>query len=69
LLIASGLLALQVGGFYLLQRRGFSASLMRAPPAFRQARLVALMSQAEAIDRQCSCTYGRAGAGGGQLSC
>jgi putative membrane protein len=61
-LIASGLLALQVGGFYLLQRRGFFGKLMRTANRFSGKRdWSRLMSQAAAIDGAVQFTYGRAG--------
>src|ERR1700722_934397 len=59
-LIASGLLALQVGGFYLIQRRGFFSKLMRVVSRFSGKRNWSqLMSQAEAIDLEVQLTYGR----------
>jgi len=61
-LVASGLLALQVGGFYLMQRRGLFEKLMRAVNRFSGKRdWSQLMSQAEAIDRAVQLTYGRGG--------
>jgi putative membrane protein len=61
-LIASGLLALQVGGFYFLQRRGFFGKLMRAANRFSGKRdWSQLMSRAEAIDGAVQFTYGLAG--------
>jgi putative membrane protein len=61
-LIASGLLALQVGGFYWMQRRGFFSKLMRAATRFSGKRDWSLwMSQAEAIDFEVQLTYGRTG--------
>jgi putative membrane protein len=61
-LIASGLLALQVGGFYLIQRRGFFGKLTRAVTRFSGKRDWAqLMSQAEAIDIAVQRTYARNG--------
>jgi len=61
-LIASGLLALQVGGFYLFQRRGFFRKLTRAVTRFSSKRdWSQLMSQAEAIDTAVQLTYGRKG--------
>jgi putative membrane protein len=62
-LIASALLALQVGGFYLLQRHGFFSKLMRAVTRFSSKRdWSQLMSQAEAIDTAVQLTYRRNGA-------
>ncbi|MDP9082788.1 MAG: flippase-like domain-containing protein [Pseudomonadota bacterium] len=61
-LIASALLALQVGGFYLLQRRGLFGKLMRTANRFAGKRdWSGLMNQAEAIDRSVHLIYGRAG--------
>ncbi|HSY08476.1 MAG TPA: flippase-like domain-containing protein [Steroidobacteraceae bacterium] len=61
-LVASGLLALQVGGFYLIQRRGFFSKLMRAVTRFSSKRdWSQLMSQAEAIDLEVQLTYRRPG--------
>ncbi|MEP6884979.1 MAG: lysylphosphatidylglycerol synthase domain-containing protein [Gammaproteobacteria bacterium] len=60
-LIASGLLALQVGGFYWMQRRGLFGKLMRAATRFAGKRdWSRWMSQAEAIDVAVRATYGRA---------
>ncbi|MGA2708752.1 MAG: flippase-like domain-containing protein [Steroidobacteraceae bacterium] len=62
-LIASGVLAVQVGGFYYLQRRGIFGKLLRAATRFSGKRdWSQLVSQAEAIDRAVESTYGR-GAG------
>ncbi len=61
-LIASGLLALQVGGFYWLQRRGFFSKLMRAATRFSGKRdWSQWMSQAEAIDMAVQRAYARGG--------
>jgi putative membrane protein len=61
-LIASALLAVQVGGFYLLQRRGFFGKLMRTANRFAGKRdWSGLMTQAEAIDRSVQVIYGHAG--------
>jgi putative membrane protein len=61
-LIASGLLALQVAGFYWIQRRGFFSKLMRAVNRFAGKRdWSQWMSQAGAIDQAVQLTYGRAG--------
>jgi len=50
-LIASGLLALQVGGFYWMQRRGLFSKLMRTATRFAGKRdWSQWMSQAAAID-------------------
>ena len=61
-LLVSGLLALQVGGFYLLQRRGFFAKLMRVANRFSGKRdWSKWLSQAEAMDLAVQLTYGRNG--------
>jgi putative membrane protein len=61
-LIASGVLAVQVGGFYLLQRRGLFSRLMRAAKRFSGKRdWSQLVSQAQAIDSAVQITYTRAG--------
>jgi putative membrane protein len=61
-LIASGLLALQVGGFYWLQRRGIFSKLMRTATRFAGKRdWSQWMTQAEAIDLAVQLTYGRGG--------
>ena len=61
-LIASGFLALQVGGFYLLQRRGFFSKLMRAASRFSGKRdWSQWLSQAQAIDLAVQVTYRRSG--------
>jgi putative membrane protein len=61
-LIASGLLALQVVGFYWMQRRGFFGRLMRTATRFAGKRDWSLwVSQAEAIDLAVQLTYGRSG--------
>ena len=62
-LIASGLLAVQVGGFYWMQRRGLFSKLMRAAKRFSGKRdWSQWMSHAAAIDRAVQVTYGRRGA-------
>jgi putative membrane protein len=62
-LIASGVLVLQVGGFYMFQRRGLFAWVLRAAARFRGRRDWShLTSQAEAIDAAVQSLYGRAGA-------
>ncbi len=59
-LIASGFLAVQVGGFYLIQRRGFFGKLMRTITRFSGERDWAqLINQAEAIDRAVQAIYRR----------
>ncbi len=59
-LIASGLLAVQVGGFYLLQRRGIFAKLIRAATRFSGKRdWSAMITQAQAIDVAVFNTYSR----------
>ena len=61
-LIASALLALQVGGFYWMQRRGFFSKLMRTATRIAGKRdWSQWMSQAEAIDIAVQLTYGRSG--------
>jgi putative membrane protein len=61
-LIASGLLALQVGGFYWMQRRGFFSKVMRTATRFAGKRdWSQWMSQAEAMDMAVQSTYGRGG--------
>jgi putative membrane protein len=61
-LIASGLLAVQVGGFYWMQRRGLFSKLMRAVSRFSRKRdWSRWMSHAEAFDRAVQATYGRSG--------
>jgi putative membrane protein len=61
-LIASGLLALQVGGFYWIQRRGLFSKLMRAAARFSGKRdWSQWMTQAEAIDAAVQVTYRRGG--------
>jgi putative membrane protein len=61
-LIASGLLALQVGGFYWIQRRGLFSRLMRAATRFAGKRdWSQWMNQAQAIDLAVQDTYTRSG--------
>jgi putative membrane protein len=61
-LIASGLLAVQVGGFYWMQRRGLFGKAMRTANRFAGKRdWSEWLSQAEAIDRAVGLTYGRGG--------
>jgi putative membrane protein len=61
-LIASGFLALQLAGFYWIQRRGFFSKIMRAVNRFSGKRdWSQWMSQAGAIDQAVQLTYGRAG--------
>jgi putative membrane protein len=61
-LIASGLLAVQVGGFYWMQRRGLFSKLMRAATRFAGKRdWSEWLTQAESIDRAVQVTYGRSG--------
>jgi putative membrane protein len=61
-LIASGFLALQVGGFYWIQRRGLFSKLMRAAQRFAGKRdWSQWMSQAQAIDLAVQDTYTRTG--------
>jgi putative membrane protein len=59
-LIACGFLAVQVGGFYFIQRRGFFAKLTRAITRFSAKRDWApFVNQAEAIDLAVQGIYGR----------
>jgi putative membrane protein len=61
-LVASGVLALQVGGFYLLQRRGLFGRLMRTANRFSGKRdWSQWLNQAHAIDAAVQVTYARAG--------
>ena len=61
-LIASGLLAVQVGGFYWMQRRGLFSKLMRTAKRFSGKRdWSQWISHAESIDRAVQVTYGRRG--------
>jgi putative membrane protein len=62
-LIASGVLAVQLGGFYLLQRRGLFGKLMRTATRFSGKRDWSLWTNhAEAIDLSVQAAYGRGGA-------
>jgi putative membrane protein len=61
-LIASGFLAIQIGGFYLLQRRGFFSKLIRTANRFAGKRdWSQWVSRAEAIDLAIQAIYGRGG--------
>jgi putative membrane protein len=61
-LIASGFLAVQIGGFYLLQRRGFFSKLIRAATRFAGKRdWSQWVSRAEAIDLSIQEIYRRGG--------
>jgi putative membrane protein len=61
-LIASGFLALQVGGFYWIQRRGLFSKLMRTATRFAGKRdWSQWMNQAESIDLAVQLTYARGG--------
>jgi putative membrane protein len=61
-LVASGFLAVQIGGFYLLQRRGFFSKLIRAANRFAGNRdWSRWVSRAEAIDLAVEGIYGRGG--------
>jgi len=61
-LFASAFLAVQVGGFYLVQRRGLFSKLMRAATRFFGKRdWSQFMSQAEAIDAAVQGIYSRGG--------
>jgi putative membrane protein len=62
-LVASGFLAIQISGFYLLQRRGIFSKLIRAVGRFSGKRdWSQWMTQAEAIDLAIERTYARGGA-------
>jgi putative membrane protein len=61
-LIASAVLALQVGGFYLMQRRGLFSKVTRVASRFSKKRdWSQLVSQAESIDLAVQITYRRPG--------
>ncbi|HTB66591.1 MAG TPA: flippase-like domain-containing protein [Steroidobacteraceae bacterium] len=61
-LIASGFLALQIVGFYYLQRRGFFSKLLRLVTRLAGSRKWSgLISQAEAIDAAVQETYSASG--------
>jgi putative membrane protein len=61
-LVASGFLAMQIGGFYLLQRRGFFSKLIRAAARFAGKRdWSQWVTRAEAIDVAIQDIYGRGG--------
>jgi putative membrane protein len=61
-LIASGFLALQIVGFYYLQRRGFFSKLLRLVTRVAGTqRWSGLMNQAQAIDAAVQETYSRTG--------
>jgi putative membrane protein len=61
-LIASGFLALQIVGFYYLQRRGFFSKLLRLVTRLAGSqKLSGLMVQAQAIDAAVHETYSRSG--------
>jgi len=61
-LVASGLLAVQVGGFYMLQRRGIFSKLIRTVTRLAGKRdWSQLMSQAQAIDISVQSIYARVG--------
>jgi putative membrane protein len=61
-LIASGFLALQIVGFYYLQRRGFFSKLLRLVSRLAGTqRWSGLMIQAQAIDAAVQETYSRTG--------
>ncbi len=61
-LIASGFLALQIVGFYYLQRRGFFSKLLRLVTRLAGSqKLSGLMPQAQAIDTAVHETYSRSG--------
>jgi putative membrane protein len=61
-LIASAFLGVQIGGFYLAQRRGFFGKLIRGVSRFAGKRDWTLwVSRAEAIDLAVQAIYGRGG--------
>jgi putative membrane protein len=61
-LVASGFLAVQIGGFYLLQRRGFFGKLIRMASRLAGKRDWShWVSRAEAIDLAIQGIYGRGG--------
>ena len=61
-LVASGFLAVQIGGFYLLQRRGFFSKLIRFITRFAGKRdWSGWVSHAEAIDLAIQGIYSRGG--------
>ncbi len=61
-LVASGFLAIQIGGFYLLQRRGFFSKLIRAAKRFAGKRdWSQWVTRAEAIDLAIQGIYSRGG--------
>lgn len=61
-LIASGFLAVQIGGFYVLQRRGFFSKLIRVASRFAGKRDWShWVSRAAAIDLAVQGIYGRGG--------
>jgi putative membrane protein len=60
LLVASAVLAVPIGMFYVLQRRGFFGKLLRAAARLPGKRhWLKLMSQAEALDAALQSTYDR----------
>jgi putative membrane protein len=62
-MVASGLLALQVAGFYYLQKRGLFGRLMRTAGRFAGKRdWTHWQTQAESIDRAVAQSYARGGA-------
>ncbi len=62
-LLASGFLALQIVGFYFLQRRGFFSKLLRLVTRLAGSqKLSGLIPQAQAIDAAVHATYMRNGA-------
>ena len=61
-IVASGLLALQIGGFYWLQRRGLFSKAMRVANRFCGKRdWSGLITRAAAIDEAVQAVYGRSG--------
>ncbi len=68
-LIASGVLGVQVAGFYLMQRRGLFAKLTRMATRFSRKRdWSRLQAKAQAIDLAVQTTYGRGGAVAGSFA-
>jgi len=60
-LVVSAALALQVGGFYFLQQRGFFGKLTRAVTRFSKRDWSRWVSKAEAMDQAIQLTYRRPG--------
>ena len=60
-LVVSAVLALQVGGFYFLQRRGFFGKLTRAVTRFSKRDWSRWISEADAMDQAVQLSYRRRG--------